>query len=226
MEGVGVPKHLTRLASIRNRNAMLTSQNGGRIGLSERCARSASWQNDRMGLPQGLPICYGRKLTRTEESESRLGTHKHDGANGQVFDVLDNAPLLFRPEWTRLRSWYQTYGRHHLPWRNEATSWHVLLAETLLHRTRAEAVEAIYPRIGHEFSSPAAVVRKETQLAILILYPPATPAVCSSSAKNGPKIAAYFSPCDRLVSGVGFCLMASTSAELHRGGWRLDLGSR
>ena len=79
---------------------------------------------------------------------------------GQMVDAVNNTPLLSSLEWVSLRSWYQTHGRHHLPWRHLATPWHVFLAETLLHRTRAEAVEAIYPRIVHEFPSPAVVVHE------------------------------------------------------------------
>ena len=89
--------------------------------------------------------------------------HRHIRTVGQMGDAVNNAPLLSSLEWTSLRSWYQIDGRHHLPWRHEATPWHVFLAEILLHRTRAEAVEAIYPSIVHEFPSPAAVVCKKTQ---------------------------------------------------------------
>lgn len=74
-----------------------------------------------------------------------------------------NPLLLSRLEWASLRSWYQTCGRHYLPWRHQASPWQVFLAESLLHRTRAEAVEAIYPRIVHEFPSPAVVVREATR---------------------------------------------------------------
>ncbi len=80
-----------------------------------------------------------------------------------MVDVASNMPLLSKNEWASLRSWYQTHGRHHLPWRHQATPWRVFLAEALLHRTRAEAVEVIYPRIVQEFQSPAAVVREETR---------------------------------------------------------------
>ncbi|GEM_PF-2880685 len=80
-----------------------------------------------------------------------------------MVEALNNTPLLSRLEWASLRAWYETDGRHHLPWRHQATPWRVFLAETLLHRTRAEAVEAIYPKVVHEFPSPQVVVREETR---------------------------------------------------------------
>ena len=75
----------------------------------------------------------------------------------------NNAPMLSGLEWVSLRSWYRTNGRHHLPWRHQATPWKVFLAETLLHRTRADAVEDIYPSILCEFPSPEVVVGEQTR---------------------------------------------------------------
>lgn len=66
--------------------------------------------------------------------------------------------LLGVRDWQRLRSWYRHHGRHHLPWRKNRSPWRILVAETLLHRTRADTVAALYPAIIGEFSSPGAVL--------------------------------------------------------------------
>ena len=59
-----------------------------------------------------------------------------------------------------LRSWHNEHGRHWLPWRVEATPWKVLLAEVLLHRTRASAVERVYGKILKKFPAPDAIVQE------------------------------------------------------------------
>src|SRR5690242_4714066 len=70
--------------------------------------------------------------------------------------VMRNEPapaaFLRRDDWKKLRRWYQTHRRR-LPWRVKSTPWSVLLAETLLHRTRANIVANIYPGILQEFPS-------------------------------------------------------------------------
>ena len=65
---------------------------------------------------------------------------------------------LSNNDWRRIRRWYRTSGRHHLPWRRESSPWSVLLAETLLHRTRASNVEPIFQPILARFPSPTALV--------------------------------------------------------------------
>ena len=62
--------------------------------------------------------------------------------------------------WANLRSWYQEHGRHHLPWRGEVIPWNVLLAEVLLHRTRASVVERLYGEVLIGFPSPEAIVQR------------------------------------------------------------------
>jgi A/G-specific adenine glycosylase len=69
-------------------------------------------------------------------------------------------PLLATSDWQRLRRWYRRHGRHELPWRNNRTPWRVLLAETLLHRTRANSVAVLYPAVTEEFPTPATVVER------------------------------------------------------------------
>lgn len=66
-------------------------------------------------------------------------------------------PLLPDRAWKDLLDWHRAAGRHELPWRIAPTPWRILVAETLLHRTRAEAVGRIYPELIERFPSPAAV---------------------------------------------------------------------
>lgn len=76
-------------------------------------------------------------------------------------DNGESEHLLGARDWRRLRRWYRKNGRHGLPWRQNRTPWRILLAETLLHRTRADSVVAIYPAAIREFSSPAAVLERQ-----------------------------------------------------------------
>ena len=62
--------------------------------------------------------------------------------------------------WASLRTWHDEHGRHHLPWRVDSTPWKVLLAEVLLHRTRATAVEQLYDEALSKFPGPEAIVRR------------------------------------------------------------------
>src|SRR5215510_771205 len=71
-------------------------------------------------------------------------------------------PLLSDRDWRRLRTWYSEHGRP-LPWRHKATPWSILLAETLLHRTGANVVQALYPFVRKTFPSPKAVILKKEQ---------------------------------------------------------------
>ena len=68
--------------------------------------------------------------------------------------------VLSPSDWANLRSWYQEHGRHHLPWRGKAIPWNVLLAEVLLHRTKASVVERLYGEVLIEFPSPEAIVER------------------------------------------------------------------
>lgn len=75
--------------------------------------------------------------------------------------IGEGTTLLGAREWKALRNWYQRSGRHTLPWRQDHRPWAVLVAETLLHRTRAEQVARIYSRVLDEFSGPERVVSNE-----------------------------------------------------------------
>lgn len=72
------------------------------------------------------------------------------------------ASLLSRGDWRRLRAWYSKHGRR-LPWRRQATPWSIFLAETLLHRTGANVVQALYPLARKVFPSPKAIIMKKNR---------------------------------------------------------------
>ena len=69
-------------------------------------------------------------------------------------------PALSSRDWARLRTWHDEHGRHHLPWRRDSTPWKVLLAEVLLHRTRATSVERLYDEALDRFPGPEAIVQR------------------------------------------------------------------
>lgn len=68
--------------------------------------------------------------------------------------------LLSNHDWRRLRAWHRRYDRR-FPWRKNATPWSILLTETLLHRTRADAVRVLYPKALQMFPSPNSIGRKK-----------------------------------------------------------------
>ena len=72
----------------------------------------------------------------------------------------EREPALSTHDWASLRSWFDKHGRHELPWRSEPSPWGILLAEILLHRTRAVAVEKIYRSVLRRFISPSEVVER------------------------------------------------------------------
>ena len=72
----------------------------------------------------------------------------------------NNCPVLSTGDWMRLRHWFSVNGRHGLPWRMDASPWKTLLAEVLLHRTRASAVDSIYLEVLERFPSPEAIIRQ------------------------------------------------------------------
>ena len=72
--------------------------------------------------------------------------------------VVQTKALISGEDWARLRLWYRANGRHGLPWRHNITPWSMLLAETLLHRTKADAVAKLFPALIQEFPSPSSVV--------------------------------------------------------------------
>lgn len=61
-------------------------------------------------------------------------------------------------QWARLRNWHRLNGRHRLPWRASKDPWPVFMAEFLLARTRAAAVEKVFPQIRVRFPCPEDVL--------------------------------------------------------------------
>ncbi|GGL21671.1 hypothetical protein GCM10009037_01230 [Halarchaeum grantii] len=59
----------------------------------------------------------------------------------------------------RLLDWYDENGRHALPWREDArTAFEILVAEVLLQRTTASAVEGAYVPFVARYPTPACLV--------------------------------------------------------------------
>jgi A/G-specific adenine glycosylase len=54
-----------------------------------------------------------------------------------------------------LASWYETHGRHCLPWRATRDPWLVLVSEVMLHQTQAPRVAQVYDAFVAQFPSPA-----------------------------------------------------------------------
>ena len=59
----------------------------------------------------------------------------------------------------RLLQWHQKKARPY-PWRQTRDPWLVLAAETLLRRTRADAVAKVWPEFERKFRTPAAVAKR------------------------------------------------------------------
>ncbi len=67
--------------------------------------------------------------------------------------------ILTPAGWRNLRRWYRMHGRHWLPWRRLKSPWAILVAETLLRRTRAELTARIYEEVLEQFPTPDSVIR-------------------------------------------------------------------
>ena len=83
-------------------------------------------------------------------------------ANGMAA-TIEPGSVLSPQHWASLRAWYHNHGRHHLPWRVGATPWDILLAEVLLHRTRASTVERLYKEVSKQFPSPESIVGQPSE---------------------------------------------------------------
>jgi len=54
----------------------------------------------------------------------------------------------------RLLTWYETYGRHELPWRNTEDMYHIYLSEIMLQQTQVNRVrDEYYPQFLEKFPS-------------------------------------------------------------------------
>lgn len=59
----------------------------------------------------------------------------------------------------RILEWYDSNGRHDLPWRaSDASPFEVLVAELMLQRTSVEQVMNVYPEFVERYQTPDAVV--------------------------------------------------------------------
>lgn len=109
-------------------------------------------------------------------------------ANEMVSKVEPVSELSHR-DWLGLRTWHRKHGRHHLPWRTRSTPWNILLAEVLLHRTRASVVERLYGDVAKQFPSPMSIVRQQAEW-----LESARPAGLAWRAR------AFISTCEQLVA--------------------------
>ncbi len=60
----------------------------------------------------------------------------------------------FKDSQNRLLEWYETYGRHELPWRNTDDMYHIYLSEIMLQQTQVNRVrDEYYPQFLEQFPS-------------------------------------------------------------------------
>src|SRR4051794_35834306 len=74
--------------------------------------------------------------------------------------------------WLRQRvlSWAERHGRD-FAWRRSSDPYHVLLAEVLLHRTRADVVEPIFLRLRATYPTPADLAQADEDGLMALLRP-------------------------------------------------------
>lgn len=88
------------------------------------------------------------------------------GRRGPPESDLRDAAVLRR----RLLSWWRASGRS-FPWRDTRQAYRVLVAEVLLHRTRASQVAPLYLRFVRRFRSWQSVARTSLQEVRRVLRP-------------------------------------------------------
>jgi A/G-specific adenine glycosylase len=66
--------------------------------------------------------------------------------------------------------WWNFSGRRHFPWRDTRDPYKILVAETLLHRTRAEQVVPLYQRFIDNFPDIHSVTRSSPDELTRLLY--------------------------------------------------------
>ncbi len=69
-----------------------------------------------------------------------------------------------------LKYWWMKYKRN-FPWRETTDPYEILIAEILLHRTRAEQVLPVYVEFIEKYPSPIAIAEAKVEDIIKILYP-------------------------------------------------------
>lgn len=70
----------------------------------------------------------------------------------------------------RLLAWFDQHGRNY-PWRETSDPYRILVAEVLLHRTRAEQVVPVYEKFIRRFPDPESLARAERGEVMKILHP-------------------------------------------------------
>jgi A/G-specific adenine glycosylase len=82
--------------------------------------------------------------------------------------IDDEKVKLFQQE---IKRWYGLHGRH-FPWREPGlSSFHIVLAELLLQRTRAESVAGVYPGLLERLTDWADIQRADVQRLAELLEP-------------------------------------------------------
>jgi A/G-specific adenine glycosylase len=71
----------------------------------------------------------------------------------------------------KLLQWYRTHSPPDYPWRHTDNPWHALLAEFLLLRTRADAVEGVYRHIVTHYPEPGDLAALSLDEIASMLYP-------------------------------------------------------
>ena len=62
----------------------------------------------------------------------------------------------------RVLAWYDTHGRHDLPWQRPATPYRVWISEIMLQQTRVETVRPYFERFMHSFPDLASLAAADT----------------------------------------------------------------
>lgn len=87
-----------------------------------------------------------------------------DGRNDVRPHSWKNLPAVKPELTTSLLRWYADHGRS-FPWRDDVSPYHLLCAEVMLQRTRAESVRSTYERFVEEFSRPIELVEAGRETA-------------------------------------------------------------
>ena len=95
--------------------------------------------------------------SRVDDSPCRSSSAL-DQSGRSAKELNRRAAPLTHTDWQELRRWYARHGRHSLPWRQNRTHWRILVAETLLRRTRADAVRKVFEGLVDRFPDARSVV--------------------------------------------------------------------
>jgi len=127
---------------------MLSIREAARLQTFPDRFRFAGYPSDRLRqIGNAVPVEVARRLGRSMVTAMRSRTTDE----GLPFRAAE-----FR---RRLMAWHGRQKGSNYPWRRSRDPWLVLCAEMLLRRTRADAVEAIWPEFWRRFRTPMAIVR-------------------------------------------------------------------